>query len=124
MDTHHVIEADRVYSMLEDWFKNKEIVKTLEEYINSVSWSCRCKLNIPATIASYFLFYMVTIKSEYEKMNKSDYILNINLITEFIKQSELKDIIQNLNNHDTIRTLVECGMNVHVGFVWDKTEIK
>ena len=112
-----VIEANRVYSLMENLLQMGEILYAMEEYKNSNNWSSKSKLNVPATIASYFLFYMVTINDKYEKYNKSDYILNVDLIGTFFEQPRLLNL--QLSPYDQIRVLVECGLNLNVGFVWE-----
>ena len=115
--SEQVVEANRVYSLIENILQNNGLVHSLEEYKLSNSWT-KVRLNVPATIASYFLFYMVTIRYEKEYRNTSDYILNVELFSTFFEQPRLRSL--QLSAYDQVKVLVECGLNLNVGFVWDE----
>lgn len=110
--------------MLEEWLGDKSIVHALEQYKDDLyvytDTDTKYVLNIPATIAAYFLFYMVTIRDEHHAQHKSDFILNVNLITEFMAYRKLKPCLEQLSATHQIKVFIENGFNIQNGFIWDK----
>jgi hypothetical protein len=127
-----ITKADHVYDLLDNWLKDKKIVDVLEKYKNSNYYFYslgdnieskenikKITLNVHATIAAYFLFFMITISENYEIQYKNDFILNMELLTTFTSQNSLKDHLNCLTQEDQLKELVESGFNVNVGFIWN-----
>jgi len=138
MDTENtrfvVNRANRVFDLIENWLNQSGVKQALEHEKNKFAGpTIYYVLDIPATIAAYYLFYMVTVLDKenyqvqdlpqshtrvhaiYQPINSSMHV-NVQLLKTMIdNQSRLK-----LNSTQQINAMIECGFSIHFGFIWSE----
>lgn len=112
----HVHRANKVFDLFESWLSNVEVVMALENEKNNFSsyHNKTYRLDVHATIAAFFLFYMITINNINNVATKNALLNNTRLVSAVINS---KDRL-NLNPTQQVKSMIECGFTIHNGFVW------
>ena len=112
----HVHRANKVFDLFESWLSNVEVVMALENEKNNFSSyeNKTYRLDVHATIAAFFLFYMITINNINNVATKNALLNNTRLVSAVINS---KDRL-NLNPTQQVKSMIECGFTIHNGFVW------
>lgn len=120
---YRVYEANRVYDILEGWLREPDIKESIEHVKNTLyNYTQRSyTLDIDATVAAFYLFYMITITHKCDICLKNNMILNTELIIELIEQSNKPPHIT-LTPRQQLYSLVSSGLNLNHGFVWNVYE--
>ena len=120
---YRVYEANRVYDILEGWLREPEMKESIEHVKNTLyNYTQRSyTLDIPATLAAFYLFYMITITHKCDICLKNNMILNTELIIELIEQANKLPHIK-LTPRQQLYSLVSSGLNLNHGFVWNVYE--
>ena len=120
---YRVYEANRVYDILEGWLREPEMKESIEHVKNTLyNYTQRSyTLDIDATLAAFYLFYMITITHKCDICLKNNMILNTELIIELIEQANKPPYIK-LNPRQQLYSLVSSGLNLNHGFVWNVYE--
>ena len=120
---YRVYEANRVYDILEGWLREPEMKESIEHVKNTLyNYTQRSyTLDIPATLAAFYFFYMITITHKCDICLKNNMILNTELIIELIEQANKLPHIK-LTPRQQLYSLVSSGLNLNHGFVWNVYE--
>jgi len=107
-----VTECENAVTILEKFLDTQGVVETLEQK--------KCKynlhsLNVPATIAAFRLFYMIT-RDLIPDSNKISfhYKLNISLLNYILTDDHFKDICI----YHNIDVILANGFSLDYGFIW------
>jgi hypothetical protein len=120
---YRVYEANRIYDILHTWLHEPEMKESIEHVKNTLyNYTQRSyTLDIHATLAAFYLFYMITITHKCDICLKNNMILNTELIIELIEQSNKSPHIK-LTPRQQLYSLVSSGLNLNHGFVWNVYE--
>jgi len=120
---YRVYEANRIYDILHAWLHEPEIKESIEHVKNTLyNYTQRTyTIDINATLAAFYLFYMITITHKCDICLKNNMILNTELIIELIEQSTKSPHIK-LTPRQQLYSLVSSGLNLNHGFVWNVYE--
>jgi hypothetical protein len=112
----HVHRANKVFDLFESWLSNAEVVMALEtEKNNFSSYDHKTyRLDVHATIAAFFLFYMITINNINNIATKNALLNNTRLVSAVVNSNDRL----NLSATQQVKSMIECGFTIHNGFVW------
>jgi hypothetical protein len=114
--SRHVHRANKVFNLFESWLSNPEVVMALENEKNNFS-SYNDKtytLDVHATIAAFFLFYMITINNINNVATKNALLNNTRLVSAVVNTNNRL----NLTASQQVKSMIECGFTIHNGFIW------
>ena len=114
--SRHVHRANKVFNLFESWLSNPEVVMALENEKNNFS-SYNDKtytLDVHATSAAFFLFYMITINNINNVATKNALLNNTRLVSAVVNTNNRL----NLTASQQVKSMIECGFTIHNGFIW------
>jgi len=115
--SNRVRKADQVFDMYQTWLSDANVVKALEDERNTAFDNHHdYSLDVHATVAAFFLFYMVTITEQSYVNLRTGYLLNTRLIQTSIDNAYRLQ----LTPAQHVKSMIECGLSINHGFVWTR----